>query len=135
MTDKVESSQPQRRGTRLQHELLVAYRTPGNPTFSSHWAVNLSGSGLFINTSTPLPVGSALQLVLSLPDAPAPFEVEGRVARVSGADNAQHQVTGMGIEFVNVDEDGRSRIERFVTRLRQELPELSGGGLAGEAKR
>ncbi|MBF5040893.1 TIGR02266 family protein [Aggregicoccus sp. 17bor-14] len=135
MTDKVESSPPQRRGSRLQHELLVAYRSPGGASFASHWAVNLSGSGLFINTSTPLPVGSPLELVLSLPDAPTPFEVEGRVARVSGADNAQHQGAGMGIEFVNVDEDRRSRIERFVTRLRQELPELSGGSAQSEAKR
>lgn len=126
MTEKVESSPSPQRAPRLQHELMVAYRAPGGPVFSTHWAVNLSGGGMFINTSAPLPVHSSVELVVSLPDARAPLELNGRVARVSAADNAEHHTAGMGIEFVDVDDDKRERIERFVTRLRQELPELTG---------
>jgi type IV pilus assembly protein PilZ len=134
MTEKVESSPSPQRAPRLQHELMVAYRAPGSPAFSTHWAVNLSGGGMFINTSAPLPVHSPIELVISLPDGPAPLELSGRVARVSAADNPENLTAGMGIEFVDVDDDKRSRIERFVTRLRQALPELSGAP-AGEAKK
>jgi type IV pilus assembly protein PilZ len=131
MTQKTETPQGPQRAPRLQHELMVAYRAPGNPVFSTHWAVNLSGGGMFINTSSPLPVESPVDLVLSLPDAAAPLELSGRVARVTGTESPP---AGMGIEFVDVDDDKRSRIERFVTRLRRELPDLSGGA-AGEAKK
>jgi type IV pilus assembly protein PilZ len=137
MTDKAETSPPPQspqRAPRLQHELLVAYRAPGAPVLTSDWAVNLSGGGMFINTSAPLPVHSRIELVISLPDAPAPLELSGRVARVSAADNPENHTAGMGIEFVDVDDDKRARIERFVTRLRQALPELTGAS-AGEAKK
>ncbi|HET9449713.1 MAG TPA: TIGR02266 family protein [Aggregicoccus sp.] len=134
MTEKTETPQAAQRAPRLQHELMVAYRAPGSPVFSTHWAVNLSGGGMFINTSSPLPVNSPLELVLSLPDGAPPLELSGRVARVSAADKPEHHPAGMGIEFVDVDDDKRSRVERFVTRLRQALPELSGGP-AGEAKK
>ena len=131
MTEKVESSPSPQRAPRLQHELMVAYRAAGGPVFSTHWAVNLSGGGMFINTSAPLPVHSSVELVVSLPDARAPLELLGRVARVSTADNAEHHTAGMGIEFVNVDDDKRSHIERLVTRLRQELS----GAPAADAKK
>ena len=131
MTEKVETPPGPQRAPRLQHELMVGYRVPGTPGFSTHWAVNLSGGGMFVNTSQPLPVGTALELVISLPDAPAPVELTGRVARVSAADNAEQQVAGMGIEFVNVDDVKRSHIERLVTRLHQELS----GAPAADAKK
>ena len=44
-----------RRADRLQHELLVAYRTVDG--FITDWAVNISRGGIFINTRNPLPVG------------------------------------------------------------------------------
>jgi len=121
MTEKSETPKGPQRPPRLQHELMVAYRVPGGPLFSTHWAVNLSGGGMFINTSTPLAVNSPLELVISLPDGAAPLELSGRVARVAAS---EHPTAGMGIEFVDVDDDKRSRIEHFVTRLRQALPDL-----------
>jgi hypothetical protein len=33
----------------------------------------------------------------------------------------------MGIEFMDVDDEKRARIERFVERLRSELPDTSAG--------
>jgi hypothetical protein len=38
-------------------------------------------------------------------------------------DNPANQVPGMAIEFQDVDEDKKARIERFVERLRKELPD------------
>jgi uncharacterized protein (TIGR02266 family) len=118
---KVERSKVNRRADRLQHELLVAYRTVDG--FISDWAVNISRGGIFINTRTPLSVGTTVKLIISLPDTQFPFELAGRVARVNEFDNPSNQVPGMGIEFVNVDDEKRGRIERFVERLRKELPE------------
>lgn len=121
MPEKTESIRTERRADRLQHELLVAYRTVDG--FITDWAVNISRGGIFINTRKPLAVGSLVRLIVSLPDTAFPFDLTGRVARVNDFDNPDNQVPGMGLEFVDVDDEKRGRIERFVERLRQELPD------------
>ena len=126
MAEKHEKSKTPRRADRLQHELLVAYRTVDG--FITDWAVNISRGGIFINTRNPLAVGTTVRLIISLPDTSFPFDLAGRVMRVNEFDNPSNQVPGMGIEFVDVDDEKRARIERFVERLRKELPEA----LAGE---
>ena len=116
-----KGSQPVRKSERLQHELLVAYRTVDG--FITDWAVNISRGGMFINTRNPLSVGSIVRLIVSLPDAAFPFDLTGRVIRVHPHDPNSDIAPGMGIEFVDVDEEKRARLERFVERLRAELPD------------
>ncbi|MCA3016773.1 MAG: TIGR02266 family protein [Myxococcaceae bacterium] len=116
------SPTPARRAERLQHELLVAYRTVDG--FITDWAVNISKGGIFINTRNPLSVGSVVRLIISLPDAAFPFDLTGRVIRVHPHDPQTDQMSGMGIEFIDVDADKQARLERFVDRLRAELPDL-----------
>lgn len=121
MAEKQEKPKGSRRADRLQHELLVAYRTVDG--FITDWAVNISKGGIFINTRNPLAVGTTIRLIISLPDTAFPFDLTGRVARVNEFDNPSNQVPGMAIEFMDVDEEKKARIDRFVERLRKELPE------------
>jgi uncharacterized protein (TIGR02266 family) len=115
------SASNKRRSDRLQHELLVAYRTVDG--FITDWATNISKGGVFINSRSPLPVGTTVRLIISLPDTAFPFDLTGKVTRVSEYSNSVNEAPGMGIEFVDVDEDKRVRIERFVEKLRAELPD------------
>ncbi len=117
----MEKPDKARRANRLQHELLVAYRSVDG--FITDWAVNISRGGMFINTRNPLAVGTTVRLIISLPDTAFPFDLNGRVTRIAEFNNPSNQVPGMGIEFVNVDDEKRARIERFVERLRKELPD------------
>ena len=110
-----------RKAARLHHEIPVAYRSVGG--FLSDWATDISQGGLFINTRTPLPIGTGVKILLQLPGEQAPSALEGRVTRVTGFDNAQNQVPGMGIEFTDVTAERREELERFVQRLRRELEE------------
>ncbi len=112
---------PPRRAARLNHEILVAYRTMDG--FITDWAVNISKGGLFVNTRAPLPVGSQVRLIVSLPNAAFPFDLQGKVSWVNEFDNASNLVPGMGIEFVDIDEDKKARIADFVETLRKDLPE------------
>jgi type IV pilus assembly protein PilZ len=109
----------QRKSNRLQHELLVAYKSVGS--FITDWATNISQGGLFINTRKPLAVGSVVKLIVQLPDAAFPCDITGRVTRVTEFDNRANMVPGMGVEFVDVDEAKRKQIELFVERLRRDL--------------
>lgn len=128
MPPNQDTPRTERQSARLQHELLVAYRTVDG--FITDWAVNISRGGLFINTRKPLAVGTTVRLIISLPDAAFPFDLTGRVARVHELEPGGAQVPGMGIEFVDVDEEKRLRIEAFVQRLREELPAAGEGTLA-----
>ncbi len=110
-----------RKSVRLQHELLVAYRTIAG--FTTEWAVNISDGGLFVNTRSPLPVGSIVKLSVSLPDATFPCDLTGKVMRVHPFDpgGPRGQNPGMGIQFIDLDEEKRKRLERFVNKLNAEL--------------
>ncbi len=111
-----------RRATRLHHEIPVAYRSVGS--FLTDWATNISQGGLFINTRKPLPVGTSVKILVQLPGASFPFQLEGRVTRVTEFDNHANMVPGMGVEFLHVDEAKRAEIEAFVERLRVQLEEV-----------
>src|SRR3954468_23690669 len=102
MAEKAPRPSRPRRADRLQHELLVAYRTVDG--FITDWAVNISRGGIFIKTPHPLAVGTTVRLIISLPDTAFPFDLSGRVMRVNEFDNSSNQVPGMGIEFIDVDE-------------------------------
>jgi type IV pilus assembly protein PilZ len=119
--DKQIMKKVDRKSDRLAHELLVAYRTVDG--FITDWAVNISRGGIFINTRNPLAVGTTVRLIISLPDTPFPFDLTGRVIRVNEFDNPSNQVPGMGLEFLDVNDEKKARIERFVERLRREFPE------------
>ena len=81
------------------------------------------GGGAPNNACKPLAVGSVVRLIVSLPDAAFPFDLTGRVIRAHSYDPESDQVPGMGIEFIDVDEEKHARLERFVDRLRKELPD------------
>lgn len=108
-----------RRTARLHHEIPVAYRSVGS--FLTDWATNISRGGMFINTRKTLPVGTEVKVLLQLPGASFPFQLDGRVARVTEFDNHANLVPGMAVEFMHVDAAQLAEIEAFVDRLRHEL--------------
>jgi type IV pilus assembly protein PilZ len=110
-----------RRAVRLHHEIPVAYRTVGS--FLTDWATNISRGGMFINTRKPLAVGTDVKILVQLPGMSFPYELEGRVTRVTEYDNHANMVPGMGVEFTTVDETKRREIDDFVERLRTQLEE------------
>src|SRR6185436_15256185 len=78
MAEKAPRPSRPRQADRLQHELLVAYRTVDG--FITDWAVNISRGGIFINTRNPLAVGTVGRLIISLPDAASPYATTGTAA-------------------------------------------------------
>ncbi len=112
-------SEEARRDSRLHHEILVAYRTVDG--FMTDWAVNISKGGLFVNTRSPLEIGSEIKLIVSLPDGEFPFDLIGRVTWVNAPKDGRSPgpAPGMGIEFLDVDSEKRSRLETFVQKLNE----------------
>jgi uncharacterized protein (TIGR02266 family) len=100
----------QRGAPRLPAKLEVSYRTQG--AFLVSYSVNLSKGGIFIESSTPLTIGTEVQLRLDVPDAGA-FDLVGQVAWVR-----QHSPDGlpdgMGIQLNGLDERYGGLIDRMV---------------------
>jgi uncharacterized protein (TIGR02266 family) len=119
MATAKHASDNKRKALRLQHELPVAYRSVGS--FISDWATNISQGGIFINSRKPLPVGTVVKIIVQLPNAAFPFDLVGRVTRVTAYDNHSNLGPGMGIEFTDVDPVKREKIQAFVDQLRDEL--------------
>jgi len=85
----------------------------------SEFARNINDGGLFVETDTPQPIGTSVELEFKLPGAERPIEVIGNVVRSIEANQATPDaVPGMGIEFENLDSDVREQINTIIQRLR-----------------
>jgi hypothetical protein len=98
----------QRRGSVRHEAILPVYvrADTGAPPAFHTFTVNISGRGLLIAGPEELNTGETVFVRLDLPGG-LPVEATARVAR--------HADFGLnGIEFLEIDDFGRERIERFV---------------------
>ena len=82
----------------------------------SEFTRDINEGGLFIETEKPKPAGTEVALHFSLPGSEEVVQTIGRVVRVSsGAEDAP---AGMGIEFDELNDEDRQRINTIVRSLR-----------------
>jgi uncharacterized protein (TIGR02266 family) len=86
-----------RRQTRVPVQLEVEYR--GTGSFLVAYSTNLSKGGLFLQSDTPLAVGSGLKLRLHVPEIAEPIALEAVVAWVREPGSPEGYPPGMGLEF------------------------------------
>ncbi len=82
---------------------------------------NLTSTGCFVETETPIPEHTAVDLTFHLLDDPDPVKASGHVVRVA---RREGDPLGFAVEFDGIDDATCSRIDRLVERARREL---SGG--------
>lgn len=108
----VRSTEADRRvHPRVPLRLLVQVRLQDVEQFMREHAMNLSVGGMFIRTEQPHPEGAHVYLQFRLDDGGTLIEGLGRVAHVNGPEDT---VPGMGIEFVNLDEESREFIDAAI---------------------
>jgi type IV pilus assembly protein PilZ len=87
-------------------------------TFLYASIANISEFGIFVRTHEPLEVGTRLTLTFAPPDSDQPFVLHGEVAWVNAvrmlADNPN---PGMGVRFVDLTADSRSRLIETVRTI------------------
>ncbi|MBN2695392.1 PilZ domain-containing protein [bacterium] len=69
---------------------------------------NISSSGIFLETKTPLDLESLLELEFTLPPDNVKIEITGKVVHINEE--------GMGIEFIDMDEEVKVIIDDFVEK-------------------
>lgn len=99
-----------RKHPRTPLSLLVQYRFNTFEDFLAEYSLNISPGGMFIRTDEPRAEGEVIYLQFSLKDGSRLIEGMGRVVRVNPP-GVEGRVAGMGIEFVNFDDESMALIE------------------------
>jgi uncharacterized protein (TIGR02266 family) len=112
-----QESFDRRQWQRVLTHLEVDYGNRNNYLFA--YIRDISGTGIFIRTHTPEPPGTRLNLRFTPKGGKLPFELEGEVIwvnplRPGHPDNLD---PGMGIRFVDCDNDERRRLVELVRTL------------------
>ncbi len=90
---------------------------------------NVSRSGLFVRTDSPLPLKARVKLVFSIvkedPDGEtkiAPVSVKGEVVRHTEGGEKEISGPGMGIRFIDIDPKTQTFIDEIVNRTFEITP-------------
>ena len=102
---------------RVPLEILVRYCVPQGSQFQS-LTNGVSGGGLFVETSEPLPVGSRVPVEFTLPDHPKESIVaNAEVMWVRRKPERLLFLPGMGLRFKNISEESRRKVQELVSDL------------------
>jgi len=86
----------------------------------SEFTRDINEGGLFIETEKPREPGTEVSMQFSLPGSDEVVRTVGRVVRTVAGDDASPP--GMGIEFDELTDDDRRRINEIIRALRADGP-------------
>jgi uncharacterized protein (TIGR02266 family) len=101
-------------------ELLVRVDYATIDEIFSEFTRDINEGGLFIETEKPRPPGTEVSMHFNLPGSTEALTTVGRVVRVSTGDDCSP--AGMGIEFENLSDAARARINEIIRGLRTGVP-------------
>lgn len=105
----------ERGGRRVPIQLLVDYKAEG--TYLFDFCKDLGAGGVFIQTTKPLPTGSAIDLTFTIPDSKETLMAKGKVIWVQNPVADRKDLTpGMGVQFDGFSVEQRRLLEDFVQR-------------------
>lgn len=108
---------PTRNYSRSPLAATLRYTTPGEKN-SIGVTCEIGGGGIFIETTDPPQVGTVLALELALPDDPThPISAQGQVAWVRPVEERHVLYPGMGVQFIEISDEGRARIVNMVKSI------------------
>lgn len=114
---KVSVQKEVRSEPRISLAFRVRYNSPEGRRFESR-AGGIGGGGLFIESQTPLPVGTSLAMEFSLPEKSEEWmPAKGTVAWICPKADQYTFSPGMGVRFTEIAEDVRDRIHELVKSI------------------
>ena len=86
-------------------------------TFRTEYAENISPSGMYLRTDEPRPVGSEFSFRLRIKDIGQKIRGRAKVVWTKEVANpTDGKATGMGLHFLEVDEQGASFLLEFIEK-------------------
>lgn len=107
-----------RKHERITCQMLINYGT--EDSFKSDYIANISGGGIFIQTTSPIKLGSKIMLRLAFPNIPRLIEVEGKVVWINEYIEGGTSTPGMGIQFMNLSDEDQTFVMNFIHNEKKE---------------
>jgi uncharacterized protein (TIGR02266 family) len=114
--DAAMEAADRRRESRAEVTVRIDYGTVDE--MFSEFTRDINAGGLFIETEKPHAAGTEVSMQFHLPGSSDVLQTVGRVVRVSSGDVGSPP--GMGIEFDELTQEDRSKIDLIVRALRSE---------------
>lgn len=107
-----------RRDERVVAEIKIKFKATDE--FVQEFAEDISKGGVFIKTNKPLPFDTPVRVLIEFPDT-TQIELDGKVVYVLKEEDAKAMLRspGMGIQFVNISESDRAKLERFIEEIKE----------------
>jgi uncharacterized protein (TIGR02266 family) len=109
-----EEGAERRRALRAELIVRVDYSTVDE--LFSEFTRDINDGGLFIETEKLKPAGTEVTMQFNLPGSDEVVQTVGRVVHISSGD--EFAPSGMGIEFDDISEADRNRINTLIRALR-----------------
>lgn len=95
--------------------IRLRVKFPSLEVLKYDYSEDISHGGIFIQTQKPRDVGDQFIVTLVHPESGHELELRGEVARVTRQDpKLQDSISGMGIRFVEMDEEKKNGINEFL---------------------
>lgn len=114
------SSTGQNPRRRVPFSQQVKIRYPLFQDFIREAASNISLGGMFIESTSPLPVGSEFDFEIALDNGPSLIGGRGKVAWIRGSSDQEEGPAGMGVTFLQLGRDSLDLVRRIVDEQRAE---------------
>lgn len=124
MSDLMPAAETKKRA-HLRYEVSIPVDCTTRDAFVSNHVSNISKGGLFLRSSTPLPLNAEVSLVIHLPGAGRSIEAKGRVVwNYDIPRGSSRIVPGSGIRFVDMPASDRAALEDYLADLTPVVVEL-----------
>lgn len=120
MHDNSEGQMTIERKVRHQVSFEIVY--DDGDGFMSGRVLDISQSGLFLETAMPLEAGTKVRMTPLVPEEVGLFEIEGEVMRTDEytEERLMTHAPGMGIRFINMSDAEHAELEKLMERLERE---------------
>lgn len=120
------------RATRVPLESVVRLHFEGEVSYQNGFSANLSATGMFVKHPEPHPIGSRLVFECLIGQKRQPVQGSGQVVWVRPRYEGPGLPAGMGIEFLDLDNQSRDHLTEALFEYLEES--LSGLVFAGETE-
>ena len=110
-SDAESASSERRSAPRITARSLVEVRLPTWDTLRSVYTVNISQGGIRLSSGARAPLGTAIDIILTLPDGTR-LHLPGKVAHLGADDTGD-----VGVRFDDLPERTRNEIELYINEL------------------
>jgi Tfp pilus assembly protein PilZ len=109
--DEDKSEEERRRYERIPSRSLIEVRLPSWSALQSVYTVNLSMGGMRISLGSKAPLGTAIDIILTLPNGQR-LHLPGKVAHLGPGGDGD-----VGVRFDRMSDATRDEIKRYVLEL------------------